>query len=132
MKVEFNNPDKRDRGEVKSKLLKPDSELYNYIMKIKDQLKLNGFNHQDRMALHSEVLNNDKETLDTFLYRVKSIEGREIDHKNPSNYKVVGRAVALVLGKLEGYQYQSKITIAFFDDNKANDALNCILTKIII
>jgi hypothetical protein len=94
MKVEFNNPDRRDKNEKKSKLLRPDSELYVHLMKLKEQLKLGGFDHNDRMGLHSEVLNNDNESLETFLSRVKSLEGREIDHKNPANYKVVGRAVA--------------------------------------
>jgi hypothetical protein len=131
MKVEFNNPDKRNKGEIKSKLLKSDSELYIHLTKLKEQLKLNGFDHQDRMDLHSEVLNNDKESLEIFLARVKSIEGQEINHMNPANYKVVGRAVVLILGKLEGYKYQSKITIAFFDDTiKTSGALKYIIENL--
>ncbi len=93
MKVEYNDYKQRNKGEKKSKLLKPDSKLYNYIIKLKEILCQNGFVHQDRMGLHSEVLNDSKETLETFLERVKMLEGREIDVKNPKNYSVIGNSI---------------------------------------
>jgi hypothetical protein len=40
---------------------------------------------------------------------------RCIDVKNPDNYDIVGRAVALMLGDLEGYNKDPKITIAFLE-----------------
>ena len=81
MKVEYNKPTQRCSGEVKSKLLKVDSNLYNFITKLKNILRDNKFLHQDRMDLHSEVLNNNKETVETFIHRVNILEGREIDVK---------------------------------------------------
>jgi hypothetical protein len=130
MKVEYDDPLQRNVGECKSKLLKPGSELYNYITKLKNTLRQNGFLHLDRMGLHSEVLNDNNESLETFLSRVQMLENREIDVKNADNYDVVGRAVALMLGDLDGYNKDVKITIAYFDDNRANDALKCILDNI--
>ena len=130
MKVEYDDPLQRNVGECKSKLLKPGSELYNYITKLKNVLRQNGFLHLDRMGLHSEVLNDNNESLETFLSRVQILENREIDVKNADNYDVVGRAVALMLGDLDGYNKDAKITIAYFDGDKATDALKCILDNI--
>jgi hypothetical protein len=132
MKVEYDDYKQRNIGECKSKLLKPGSDLYNHITKLKAILRHNGFVHQDRMGLHSEVLNDGKETLETFLERVKMLEGREIDVKNPDNYDVVGRAVVLMLGDLDGYNKDAKITIAFFNDDKTLEAYKCIIHHISI
>jgi hypothetical protein len=98
MKVEYDDFTQKCAGEVKSKLLKPGSNLYNYLTKLKNILRQNGFQHQDRMGLHTEVLNDNTETDNDFLSRVKMLEGREIDIKNPDNYDIVGRAVGLMLG----------------------------------
>lgn len=132
MKVEYNDYKQRNKGEKKSKLLKPDSKLYNYIIKLKEILCQNGFVHQDRMGLHSEVLNDGKETLETFLERVKMLEGREIDVKNPKNYSVIGRAIVLLLGDLDGYNKDAHITIAFFNDDKTLEAYKYIIYHILI
>jgi hypothetical protein len=130
IKVEYNEPNIRCIGENKSKLLKPNSELYNHIIKIKDILKQNRFNHQDRMDLHTEVLNDNTETYDDFIKRVNILEGREIDIKNPDNYDIIGRAIVLLLGELEGYNKDAKITIAFIDNDKIQDAMKCLLANI--
>jgi hypothetical protein len=125
--VEFDEPNLRCPGELKSKLLKPGSELYGFITKLKNYLRSCGFPHQDRMGLHSEVLNDDSESLDVFLNRVKFLEGKKIDVMNFENYDVIGRAVALLLGNLEGYNKDSKITIAFLNDVEiAEKALHVI------
>lgn len=130
MKIEYDDPLHRCPGEVKSKLLKPGSDLYNYITKLKNILLQNGFVHQDRMGLHTEVLNDDNETIETFLSRVKMLEGREINVKNADNYKVIGRVVALMIGGLEGYNKDAHITIAFFNNNKETGALKCIIDNL--
>lgn len=130
MKVEYNNSKQRCLGEIKSKLLLPYSDLYNYIIELKTFLRNNGFLSIDRMDLHTEVLNDNNETLETFLERVKMLEGLEIDVKNKNNYKVVGRAVALILGDLQGYNKKAKITIAFFNNNDAHKALELLLNNI--
>jgi hypothetical protein len=122
--VEYDEPKIRNIGEVKSKLLKPGSELYNFISKMKSFLRSIGITHQDRMGLHTEVLNDNSESLETFLSRVDNLEGREIDVYNFDNYDVVGRAVVLLLGDLDGYDKDAKITIAFLGETeKADNAL---------
>lgn len=130
IKVEYNEPNIRCNGENKSKLLKPNSELYNHLMKLKEILKQNGFNHQDRMGLHTEILNDNTETIDDFIKRVNILEGREIDIKNPDIYDIIGRAIVLLLGDLEGYNKDAKITIAFIDNDKIQDAMKCLLSNI--
>lgn len=127
MTVEYDEPNNRCPGEMKSKLLKPGSDLYNFITKIKNYLRTNGYPHQDRMGLHSEVLNDNSESLETFLKRVDDLEGRKIDVKNFENYDVVGRAVVLLLGDLEEYNKDAKITIAYFGDvDKAEQAIKIV------
>jgi hypothetical protein len=79
MKLEFDDPSNRCMGEKKSKLLLAGSQLYNYLNKLKNILRHNGFTHQDRMNLHVEVLNDD------FLKRVNSLEGKMINVFDPIN-----------------------------------------------
>jgi len=130
VKVEYNEPNIRSSNEVKSKLLKKDSKLYNHLIKLKEILKQNGFDHQDRMDLHTEVLNDNKESTEEFIKRVNILEGKDIDIKNPENYDIIGRAIVLLLGDLEGYNKDAKITIAFIDNNKIKDAMKCLLDNI--
>jgi hypothetical protein len=130
LKLEFNEPNIRCIGEKKSKLLLVGSELYNYISNLKKILRDNGFNHDNRMDLHIEVLNNDTESVDDFLNRIKKLEGKLINIYEPNNYIIVGRAVGLKIAKLEGYNKEAKITIAFFDNDKQYDAILCILQNI--
>lgn len=125
--IEFEKPTIRNNSEIKSKLLKISSELYLFLINIKNYLQNNGFSHNDRMGLHVEVLNNKDEPLHLFLERVNVLEGREINVKNDNNYDVVGRALVLKLGNLEGYNKIAKITIAYFEeDGKALKALDIV------
>jgi hypothetical protein len=73
MKLEFNNPYRRNKGEIKQKFLNPDSELYLYIWNLKHILDKEKYDHEDLMDLNVEILNDDKETTDVFLERVKKI-----------------------------------------------------------
>ena len=131
VKLEFNEPHTRCCGEKKSKLLRKDSNLYNHIIKLKNILRLNGFNHQDRMDLHVEVLNINTEPIEEFIKRVNLLEGQIVDINDPKIYSICGRSVALLLGNVEGYNGIAKITIIFIDDNdKIKAALKCILENI--
>ena len=124
--VEYDEPTKRNVGEFKSKLLKPGSELFNFLTKLKTNLRSKGFHHQDRMGLHTEVLNSSDESLEVFLDRVKVLEGKKIDIKDHNNYDIVGRAICIMLGDLEGYNKDAKITIAYLPDVNLNDVLKVI------
>jgi hypothetical protein len=125
VRVEYNEPDRRSRGERKSKLLKVDSELYRFLMELKEFLKSRGLDHSDRMALHSEVLNDDRETEADFISRVAKFEGKQIDIYNISNYGIVGGAIAIIYGRIPEYRFPIKSTIAYFgnDTIKLNRAL---------
>jgi hypothetical protein len=130
VKIELDEPTKRCIGEKKSKLLLAGSELYNFINNLKKILRHNGFDHNDCLGLHIEVLNDDSESVEEFLNRIKTLEGKLIDIYNPNNYIIEGTDVGLKIGKLEGYNKETKITIAFFDNDKTHDALMCILNNI--
>ena len=116
-KLEYNNHHMRNSNEVKSKLLKPESELYIHLTKLKKMLCTNGFEHSDRMDLHTEILNSNTETLDIFLQRIEKLEGTKIDILDHSRYQIVGRSVGFVIGNVDGYKNTVKITIGFFPDN---------------
>ena len=131
IKVEYDEPLKRNVGENKSKLLKKGSELYNHINKLRIILGEKGFKHVGyAMDLHTEVLNNNNESLQIFLSRVASLEGKGYDIKNKNNYDIVGRAVAFMLGDLDGYDKDVKITIAFLPDKDLKQALKVIYDNI--
>lgn len=131
MKLEFDDPSNRCFGEKKSKLLLVGSDLFNYLSKLKNTLRHNGFVHQDRMGLHVEILNDDTEGVDEFIKRVKSLEGKIINVSDPNNYSIEGQAIVLMLGKLEGYHKNAKINIMFVDDNENIDnAFICLLNNI--
>jgi hypothetical protein len=130
LKLELDEPNNRCLGENKSKLLLPGSELFNYITKIKKILRHNGFNHHDRMGLHTEVLNDNSENINDFLKRIKILEGKLINIYDPNNYIIQGGAIALKIGTIEGYKKIAKITIAFFDNGRTHDAYLCLLKNI--
>ena len=121
MTLEYEEPEKRNDNEVKSKLLKIGSELHTHLTKLNNLLDQKGFKHGGHnMGLHTEVLNNKDESLETYLSRVAALEGRIFNIKDPNNYDIVGRAIVFLVGELEGYEKDAKITIAFLDEKKYN------------
>ena len=121
MTLEYEEPEKRNNNENKSKLLKIGSELHTHLTKLKNLLDQKGFKHNGyNMGLHTEVLNNNHESLETYLSRVSALEGRIFNVKDKNNYDIFGRAVVFLVGELEGYEKDAKITIAFLDDKKYN------------
>lgn len=125
--LKFEDHTKRNSNEKKSKLLKNGSELYNHISKLKNILEKKGFKSEGYLiGLHSEVLNNNSESLDTYLYRVALLEGRSYNIKDKNNYGVMGRAVVFFLGYLEGYNKDSHVTIAFLPNKDTTEALKII------
>ena len=108
---------------MKSRLYKLDGLTHK---ELKTNLRSKGYHHQDRMGLHSEVLNSSDESLDVFLDRVKILEGKKIDIKDHNNYDIVGRAIGIMLGDLEGYNKDAKITIAYLPDVNLNEVLKVI------
>jgi len=131
MTLEYEEPEIRNENEMKSKLLKIGSELYIHLTKLRNLLDRKGFKHTGyNMGLHTEVLNNRDETLETYLYRVAALEGRRYNIKDKNNYDVVGRAVVFLLGELEGYEKDAKVTISFLEDDNREEALKLIYDAI--
>lgn len=129
--LEYEDPTKRNSNEKKSKLLKIGSELYNFLNKLKNVLDQKGFKHEGyAIGLHTEVLNDASESIETFLSRVSSLEGRKYNVKDKNNYDVVGRAVVFLLGDLDGYDKDAKITIAFLPSKDPKEALKVIYENI--
>lgn len=129
--IQFNEPSTRFKHEKKSKLLKPDTPLYNHLVKLQSILKTNNIEINERMALHSEVLNSDIESSDIFIDRVNMLESRTINVSDANNYSFMGRAIVLLLGELPGYRNKSHITIAFIpDDTKRKLAFDLILKNL--
>jgi len=127
LKLEYDDPTKRNDGEIRSKLLKKNTEMYNYIKKLRSILELKGFKHEGHdMDLHTEVLNKNDRSEKTFLSRVALLEGRTFNINDQNNYDIVGRAVAFMVGDLEGYENDAKITIAFLPGKDLKLALQVI------
>jgi len=127
LKLEYEDPTKRNDGENRSKLLKKNSEMYNYIKKLRGILESKGFKHEGHnMDLHTEVLNRNDKSVNTFISRVAMLEGRIFDINDKNNYDIVGRAIAFMVGDLEGYDNDAKITIAFLPGKDLKVALQVI------
>ena len=131
MTLEYEEPEIRNENEMKSKLLKIGSELHTHLTKIQNLLDKKGFkNTGHNMGLHTEVLNDRKELLETYLSRVAALEGRRYNIKDKNNYDVIGRAVVFLLGELEGYEKDAKVTISFLPDANREEALKIIYDNI--
>ena len=130
MTLEYEEPEIRNENEIKSKLLKIGSELHIHLTKIINLLDKKGFKHTGQghnMGLHTEVLNDSTESLETYLHRVAALEGRRYNIKDKNNYDIVGRAIVFLLGELEGYEKDAKVTILFLPDgNRREEALKII------
>ena len=101
--------------------------MYNYIKKLRSILESKGFNHEGHdMDLHTEVLNRNDRSVNTFISRVSMLEGRTFDINDKNNYDIVGRAIAFMVGDLEGYENDAKITIAFLPGKDLKAALQVI------
>ena len=129
LKLEFNEPLKRCKGEYKSKLLLETSKLYKYLHNLKKIIRENNYNHNDRMDLHIEVLNNENESIEEFLKRVNELEGKEINIADPRNYIVNNSSISLMIGRIENYKKIIKITIAFFESKFNIDDVYILLLK---
>jgi len=58
------------------------------------------------------------------------LEGREYDIKDSQNYDIIGRAIVFVLGDIDGYNKDLKITFAFLDNDKIQDAYRYIIDNL--
>jgi hypothetical protein len=128
MTLEFEEPEIRNNNEKKSKLLKIGSDLQIHLLRMRNLLDKNGYNHDGHsIGLHTEVLNrNGNETLETFLIRVASLEGRRFNIKDINNYDIIGRAIVFLVGELDGYARDAHITISYLPTKDPKEALQII------
>jgi hypothetical protein len=128
MTLEFEDPEIRNTNEKKSKLLKIGSDLHIHLLRMRNLLDKNGYNHDGHsIGLHTEVLNrNGNETLETFLVRVASLEGRRFNIKDINNYDIIGRAIVFLVGELDGYLRDAHITISYLPSKDPKEALQII------
>ena len=128
MTLQFEEPEVRNKHEKKSKLLKIGSDLHIHLLKLRNELDKNLYKHNGHsIGLHTEVLNrNGNETLETFLSRIRLLEGRRFNIKDTNNYDIIGKAIVFLVGELEGYERDAHITISYLPYNDPKEALQII------
>jgi hypothetical protein len=128
MTLQFEEPEIRNKNEKKSKLLKIGSDLHIHLLKLRNELDKNLYKHDGHsIGLHTEVLNrNGNETLETFLSRIRLLEGRRYNIKDINNYDIIGKAIVFLVGELEGYERDAHITISYLPNNDSKEALQII------
>ena len=138
MKIKFTSPYVRIKGERKSKLLDPKSELYIFLRKIKNMLnqntKIKNIISEDRMDLHIELLNKieDPDNIKLQNDRIKQILKFDIDVKNNKSWGFINQAFCLFIPQIDKYNAIPHITIIYLKDyNITPDLLNYIRTSVI-
>ena len=131
MKLEFNNPDKKNKNETTQKFLKEGSELYLYLWNLRQLIESNEkqFSVDNEDDLNVEIIDK-KDSEDVFIDRVKRLEGMDIDEKYSKNYRLCGNTLVLIIGRIEGCDKLIKIVISTFDCGSEHGALDFILPKI--
>lgn len=107
MEVQFTNPAKRLANERRSKLLDPNSKLYQFLQNKRDELsqKYPGQVGDKRMDFHIELIKDGEQVTDELLVtRAQAIQGSTVQ----LIYSTIGKAY--VLNTPSG----THITIAFF------------------
>jgi len=113
LKIEFDQPSKRNKDETRSKYLHQESFLYFFVIDAQEKLKHSGLRFGSGMAPHVEILNQTEAKLPDekklYLERVATLQGSQIDVSKRENYKVIGKAFCLMLPSIEGRQFCIKI-----------------------
>lgn len=91
--IEFEQPDKKIKGETRSKFISPDSELFFFISDAQYKLKHSGIRFEVRLPPHVEILTQKEfsspSEKTTFLNRVSFLEGKNVNVFSPDNYKMI-------------------------------------------
>jgi len=113
LKIEFDQPSRRNKDETRSKYLHQDSLLNYHIIECQEKLKHSGLRFQNSMAPHVEILSQEEkkrsDEKELFLERVKSLQGMQVNVMDKNNYKVMGKAFYLILPTVNDKQYLIKI-----------------------
>jgi len=118
LKIEFDQPSRRNKDETRSKYLHQESMLHFFIIDAQEKLKHSGLRFQNSMAPHIEILSQEEkkrpDEKELFLYRVNKLQGQSINVMDKQNYKVIGRAFCMILPQVEDpdgttHQYYIKV-----------------------
>lgn len=117
LKILFKDPNARLQDEMRSKLIKPDCELYNRLDKLRyGYLTLYGLESvaPRRMDYHIELIKTKEEARDENLLvkRCQKLEGVVL---NELELCKMGKAIVLKTPYVEGYGI-THITVAYFPD----------------
>jgi hypothetical protein len=105
LKIEFDQPSRRNKDETRSKYLHQDSLLYFFVIDAQEKLKHSGLRFQNSMAPHIEILSQEEkkrpDEKDLFLYRVSKLQAQSLNVMDKKNYKVIGKAFCMMLPQVE-------------------------------
>jgi hypothetical protein len=124
LKIEFENPNKRletaEKKEVRSKLLKVDSDLYRRATELREKIKAKFGNLVDsqRMDFHIELIRKDP-TEDKLITRAQSLEGQLID---TTVFETTPKSIGIKCPFVEDYGY-THCTLAYFPLGLPHDIL---------
>lgn len=108
LKIVFETPIGRARGERRSKVLRPGSSLYNWIVSARAILTSMGKDFQTREP-HIELLGADeRDDLSALDKRIRAISGTSV----PATIELMGRAIVIPTGVVSGYG-ETHATVAF-------------------
>lgn len=102
-KLEFAEPDKRLKEEIRYKFLKVESDLFFFVIDCQRKLKHAGFRFENKFPPFVEILKQSDNLggIELFLKRVKLLEGVKIDISKPESYKMIGgKRLVLLLPKV--------------------------------
>lgn len=112
MIIEFTNPNVKLKGELRSKLIDPNSVLYKHLTSMKNFINSKyGFRvSPSRMDFHIELIKSTEEPdQKTLISRARQAEGQ-----HTTNYAILNKKAFVLIGPvIEGYG-QTHITIAYF------------------
>ncbi len=129
--IELASLDRIDGQEGRSKLLAPQSTLYQTIRRLKEAIKSKYQVKPDRMDLHVEITKDRRDP--EFRAKAESIHQQNVDLNHLDNWGFLGRAFVLWTPEVAGYG-RTHITVAFFGNfpKPALSTLQALVTEIVV
>ena len=112
--IRFLSIDRIEGKEGKSKLLHPESRLYQFLSALKAAIRRQFSTAPDRMDLHIELVGaRDDDLLRT---RTEALDGRTIDLADETSWDYLGRAFVLRVPEVDGVT-APHITVVHFGEH---------------
>jgi len=110
-KILFRSLDRIVGAEGRSKLLAEESELYQLLRQVKEDIQQQYQIAPDRMDLHIEITKQRRDP--DFRQKAEGLHAQHVDLEVKSNWGYMGRAFVLWTPTVEGYG-KTHATVAFF------------------